>query len=63
MSVCTAANTAPNIAVNNPSDRATTPHHQSCVDSRSRLTRRRPYMAVFSITPLIKADTGDGAAG
>jgi len=27
------------------------------------VTRRSPYTAVFSITPLMSADTGDGAAG
>jgi len=30
---------------------------------RSKITRTMPYIAVLIMTPLISAETGDGAAG
>ncbi len=42
MSVCTVAKITPNSAVSKPSTSAVTPHHHSCVWSRSKVTRSRP---------------------
>ncbi len=63
MSVCTAANTTPYRALNSPSASGKRPHHQSGRPSRSKLTRIIPYSATSSMTPLISAETGEGAAG
>ena len=63
MSVCAAANTMPYSAVNRPRLTGSRPHHHSGPPSRSKATRSMPYTATFSITPLIRADTGEGAAG
>ena len=63
MSVWTAAKTTPNSALNRPIPSTSAPHHHSPVWSRSKVTRSTPYTAVFSISPLIIAETGEGAAG
>ena len=39
------------------------PHHQTGSSSKSKVTRSTPYSAVLSMTPLMSAETGDGAAG
>ena len=44
-----------------PNTRMTAPHHQGNTLIRSKVTRRIPYMAVLSITPLIRAAAFEGA--
>ena len=63
ISTWTVEKTTPNKAVARPTPISNTPHHQMCVCSKSNDTRKIPYSAIFSMTPLINADTGEGAAG
>src|ERR1700676_2718681 len=64
MSVCAAAKTTPYSALKSPTDNGNKPHHQrGGWPKRSKLIRIIPYNAVSSIMPLIKAETGEGAAG
>ncbi|SAL87776.1 hypothetical protein AWB68_08534 [Caballeronia choica] len=63
MSVWIALNTTPNSAVKSPSISMSTPHHATCRCSRSNTVRSTPYKPAFRTKPLIRADTGDGAAG
>ena len=46
-----------------PTASGTSPQDHSGWPSKSNVTRSVPYSAVFSITPLNRADTGEGAAG
>ncbi|OIQ74048.1 hypothetical protein GALL_443080 [mine drainage metagenome] len=63
ISTCTVENTTPNSAVIRPTASSSTPHHQMRLCNKSNDTRNMPYRAIFSITPLISAENGDGAAG
>ena len=46
-----------------PNTSTTAPHHHGNTLMMSRVTRIMPYMAVFSITPLMRADILEGATG